>query len=109
MDTALLIFHLREARRKASAAGIAEALGLLRDLQATATESGPLSERGGLFWISLPRDRLDQAIERLPRLGYTEAVEVLERQPSRRRKPSDERVRWRGEDYKLVRVYEEEA
>jgi len=114
MDTALLIFHLREARRKARATGSAEALGLLRDLQATAPESGPLSERGGIFWIALPRDTLDQAVERLPRLGYTDTVDVLEptaeRKPSSRRKPSsDERVRWRGADYKLVRVYEEEA
>jgi hypothetical protein len=109
METALLIFHLRQARRKARAVGVAEALGLLRDLQATAPTSGPLSERGGLFWISLPAEVLDQAIERLPRLGYTEAVDVLERMTSTRRKSASDQIRWRGEDYKLVRVYKEES
>jgi hypothetical protein len=109
METTLLIFHLRQARRKARAAGVAEALGLLRDLQATAPESGPLSERGGLFWISLPHDAVDQAIERLPRLGYTEAVDLLERTTSTRRKFASAQVRWRGADCKLVRVYEEET
>jgi len=108
METALLIFYLRKARRKARAASVAEALSLLRDLQATAPESGPLSERGGLFWISLPPEALDQAAERLPRLGYTEAVDMLERTTSTRRKFASEQVRWRGEDYKLVRIYEEE-
>src|SRR5262245_281380 len=108
MSSQLLLFYLREARRKARAAGVAEALSLLHDLQATAPESGPLSERGGLFWISLPTEVLDQARERLPRLGYTEAVDLLERTTSTRRKSSDDRVRWRGEDYKLVRMYEEE-
>jgi hypothetical protein len=109
METTLLIFHLREARRKARGAAVAEALSLLRDLQAIAPESGPLSERSGLFWISFPRDALDQAIERLPRLGYTEAVDVLERVTSTRRKSASEQVRWRGENYKLVRVYQEET
>lgn len=109
MSSHLLLFYLREARRKARAAGVAEALGLLRDLRASAPESGPLSERGGLFWITLPLDALDQAMERLPRLGYTEAVDVLERMTSTRRKSANERVRWRGEDYKLARIYEEET
>ena len=55
-----------------------EALCLLRDLYPAAPDSGPLAERGGVFWIALPAEALDTAVSRIPRLGYTWAVDVLE-------------------------------
>ena len=77
-ETRLLIFYLRTARRKARDVAVAEALCLFRDLDALAPRGGPLSEQGGLFWISLPAAQLEPAIARLPRLGYTVAVDLLE-------------------------------
>jgi hypothetical protein len=114
-EEALLIFHLRPARRKARAAAIAEALGLLEDLRGFAPVGGPLSEQGGLFWIALRRDSLESAVPRFPRLGYTRAVDLLkppaesERSGARAADPQARLVRWRRTLYHLVRVYEEDA
>ncbi len=117
MTEVLLICHLHPARRKARAAATAEALCLLHDLGATAPGGGPLAERGGLFWIALPLDRLEQATARLPRLGYARAVDLLEpapafaaRQPLRGRgnEPADI-VRWRGRPFRLARLWTEDA
>src|SRR5437763_14516768 len=78
MDETVLIFYLWPARRKACAVALAEALSLLSDLQARASNKGPLSEQGGLFWILLPSEKLEAARVRLPRLGYTAAVDWVE-------------------------------
>ncbi len=115
LDEALLIFYLRAARRKARAAATAEALGLIDDLHGSAPVGGPLSEQGGLFWIALRRDLLESAVPRLPRLGYTYAVDVLEPHSDSERigdgaaEPQTRLVRWRRKLYHLVRVYEEDA
>lgn len=109
METALLICTIREARRKARAAATAEALCLLRDLQPTAPYRGPLAERGGVFWIALPRDALDRAADRLPRLGYTQAVDVLVDTAGARRSSGSDHVRWKQRDYRLMRVYAEDT
>jgi hypothetical protein len=111
MDDVLLIFYLREARRKARTAAQMEALCLLRDLHPTAPESGPLAERGGVFWIGLPAASLDRAVSRLPRLGYTQAVDLPEDTAhiAVRRSTAAERVRWRRREYQLTRLYEEDA
>ena len=115
MNDALLIFYLRPGRRKARTVATAEALNLLRDLQVTAPAGGPLSETGGLFWVSLPWDALEIALPRLPRLGYTHAVDVLEpisEYPSsfdRARDAQEQLVRWHHKLYRLVRVYNEDA
>src|SRR5215472_9424247 len=93
----------------------AEALNLLRDLQATAPAGGPLSETGGLFWVSLPWNALEKVIPRLPRLGYTYAVDVLEpisEHPSsfdRARDAQAQQVRWHHQLYRLARAYKEDA
>lgn len=105
MDEATLIFYLRPARDKARAATDAEALSLLRDLNSTAPSGGPLSELGGLFWIVLPNEVLETACDRMPRLGYNMAVDVLE--PATRFDSGV--VRWRQKWYRLHRVYEEDA
>jgi 16S rRNA G966 N2-methylase RsmD len=113
-DEALLICYLRLARRKARVAAVAEALCLLDDLHAHAPIGGPLSEQGGVFWIALPGDALETAIARLPRLGYTCAVDTLESLPERapigdqRTEPQARVVRWRRKPYQLVHVYHED-
>jgi len=115
VNNALLIFYLRPGRRKARMVATAEALHLLRDLQATAPAGGPLSEAGGLFWVSLPCDALETALPRLPRLGYTYAVDLLEpisEHPSsfdRARDAQEQPVRWHHKLYRLVHVYNEDA
>jgi SAM-dependent methyltransferase len=107
METAHLIFHIRTARSKAREAASLEALCLLRDLDAVAPSGGPLSEKGQVFWVDLPAHSLDRARDRLPRLGYTASVDLLE--PAQAGSLSrKEIVRWRRRYYSLVRIYEED-
>jgi SAM-dependent methyltransferase len=109
----MFIFYLRTARNKARPAATAEALALLRDLDATAPSGGPLSEQGGLFWIAVPQPATATAIERFPRLGYTcavDAVEPVEQSQAEDDGGEDVRLtRWRRKPYRLRRVYEEDA
>ena len=99
----MLVFHQRAARRKARAAAVAEALALLGDLEASAPAGGPLSERCGVFWIELPDRHLAAATARLPRLGYTTAVDRLVPAAG----PAD--VRWRRRPWRLLRLWTEDA
>ena len=111
MDEALLIFHIRASRRKARIPAIAEAMCLLENLGAGAPEGGPLSEKGGIFWVTLPSDSVDGARDRLPRLGYTEAVDLLDPLPrkKRSRRPKSDELIWKGQPYKSVCLYRENA
>jgi SAM-dependent methyltransferase len=112
MDEVLLIFSTRPSRRKAGTTAVAEALALLGDLGASAPTGGPLAEQAGIFWISLPPDSIDAAQARLPRLGYTEAVDSLELLPRKRRSRKGkvgEEIFWHGQLYKLKRLYQEDA
>jgi hypothetical protein len=108
----LLVCHLRAARRKARDAAVTEVLCLLRDLGAAPAKGGPLSDRPGVFWITLPGGVHDTAIARLPRLGYTAAVDVLGPIPHQTAAgrasggPAGEAVRWRGAWARLTRVYD---
>lgn len=118
MDQHLVVCYLRPARRKAREVATAEALCLLRDLDPVAPAGGPLSERGGVFWIGLPADALETALARFPRLGYTQAVDLLEPAgtPAEGRHsgrvatadPSTHFTHWRRKTYRLVRVYQED-
>ncbi len=114
MKDVLLIFYLRPARCKARTIATVEALSLLRDLHAVAPVGGPLSEQGGVFWITLPVNSLEAAISRFPRLGYTYAVDVLE--PAIEQHSSFDRaqdqtrlVRWHHKLHRLIRLYEEDV
>ncbi len=100
----LLVFHQRPARRRARSTATAEALALLRDLGVAAAPGGPLSERGGVFWVTLPDGALEAARVRLPRLGYSYAADVLEPAPG----SAGGVVRWRGRSYRLLRLHEED-
>jgi hypothetical protein len=96
------VLHQRTARRRARAAAVAEALALLHDLEASAPAGGPLSERGGVFWVRLPGRHLAAATARLPRLGYSTAVDLL---AADGRGPA---VRWRGRPWRLERLHTED-
>jgi Methyltransferase domain len=104
---AMLVLHLRAARRRAGAAAQAEALALLHDLEPSAPAGGPLAERGGVVWVEVPEDRLAAAAARLPRLGYSTAVDLLvaDRTAGRGR-PA---VRWRRRGWRLERLHAEDA
>jgi SAM-dependent methyltransferase len=99
----VLVFSQRPSRHRARAAAVAEALALLHDLEPSAPAGGPLSERGGVFWVDLPEAHLAEATARLPRLGYTTAVDRLV--PA----AGPPEVRWRRRPWRLVRLWEEDA
>ena len=61
---------------------MAEALALLADLGASAPAGGPLGDRVGVVWVELPERHLDEAVARLPRLGYSTAVDLVEAAPA---------------------------
>jgi hypothetical protein len=104
---AMLVFHLRPARRRARAAAVAEALALLGDLAPSAPAGGPLADRGGVFWVELPGRRLNAATARLPRLGYSTAVDLLVAGQTAGR-GGGPGVRWRGRGWRLERLYAED-
>lgn len=105
MSEVLLIFHIRAARMKARQVAIAEALALLSEWSPSAPNGGPLGEQKGVFWIMLPEHGLEAAQERLPRLGYTWAVDCADEASE-----DDETVvRWRKRAYRLTRLYEEDT
>ncbi|HZR38898.1 MAG TPA: methyltransferase domain-containing protein [Ktedonobacteraceae bacterium] len=128
-ENVICICHLRPARRRAVAVATEEILSLLRDLHAEALQGGPLAEQGAVFWIKLPAETLDTAIARLPHLGYTSAVDLLEPSseqhvPKRAKShvhagartqvqsitsPTPQQVRWHHKTYQLVRIYEEDT
>jgi hypothetical protein len=98
---ALLVLHQRASRRRARAAAVAEALALLSDLGPSAPAGGPGGDRGGLLWVELPERHLEAAVARLPRLGYSTAVDLVEPAPAARGRARD--LGWR-----LVRLHTED-
>jgi hypothetical protein len=110
----LLIFRIRKARLKARKLAIVEALALLADLGATAASGGPLSEQPGVFWIGLPGEAVENALPRLPRLGYSESVHYLDpvadgRVGSRTAPTKTNNTYWRGKNYQLIPLYIEDT
>ncbi|SRR6266511_531521 len=108
---AMLVLHLRASRRRARAAAIAEALGLLEDLEPAAPDGGPLSELRGTAWVTVPRRHLRPALARLDRLGYTRAVDLLEPHGAETGEPPaggapPGQIRWRGRWWRAVRVHQ---
>lgn len=103
-----LVFHLRTARRTAKVAAVAEALSLLRGLNPSAPRGGALSEQGGVFWVDVPANLLEVSRALFPRLGYSTVVDLLEPINAGSRSQRGH-VRWRGRDYRLNRIYEEDS
>ncbi len=102
-----LVLHLRAARLKARELAVAEVVALLRDLDAQPANGGPLAETRGVAWVSLPAEHKATAAARLCRLGYSEAVDIVE-------SPGDEHperpvrlTRWRRRAVALRSVYSE--
>ncbi len=107
---AVLICHMRTARNKARVPAVLEALHLLEDFGARAPLGGPMADQKGVFWIAFPAPKsesgMKNALGRLPHLGYTGAVDLLEALTD---DDTDPDLRWRAESYRLRRVYEEDA
>ena len=101
-----LVAHLRTSRRKARRVAIAEILGLLGDLGAAASASGPLAEVRGVMWVTIPEENVATAQSRLQKLGYTYAVDVV-RELRKNRTESESITKWKRRDVALVRIYEE--
>lgn len=102
----LLIFHQATARLKARSAAVCEALCLLHDCQPEALRGGPLSDQKGVFWVTISTSCLAAASSRLPRLGYSTAVDMLQPIPEadwRRSQP--DLVRWRQSPFRIVRLH----
>ena len=91
---------------------MAEALALLHDLAPTAPAGGPGGDRAGRFWVELPERHLAAAAARLPRLGYSTAVDLVEPAPAaagRARAGGGRRGRGQGrEPGRLVRLHTED-
>ncbi|HZD00566.1 MAG TPA: hypothetical protein VFA46_10365, partial [Actinomycetes bacterium] len=106
----MLVLHLRASRRKARAAATAEALALLEDLEPSAPAGGPLSELGGTTWVTVPRHHLRLALVRLVRLGYSDAVDLVEPYAGAADTAGlAPAVRWRRQWWQVVRVHQAEA
>lgn len=107
----VLLLHLRAARRRAREAAAAEALALLHDLGPRLAPGGPLAERGGVLWLTVPDEHLAAVCGRLPRLGYTEAADLLVPAGERSPVPPLEEggpVRWRHRSWHLAGVHRED-
>ena len=103
-----LVCHVRPSRRKAIDAAAMEMLCLLRDLGPNRLPGGPLSDKGGIFWIEIADTLLDRAENLFTRIGYTRAIDRLDLVAHIRRN-SRGTIRWRRRFYKVVRIYEENS
>ncbi len=110
MDTSseqLLIFHIREARSKAVEAAKFEAMSVLKNLTPETLKGGPLSEKGGVFWL---RTRAPVSVLKEVnywRLGYSVATDlVVPISESNYRQKRPDMTRFRGKAIKLERLYE---
>lgn len=74
-DWTLFILYLRESRIKARVPAILEVLSLLGLFQPVALLGGPLGDKRGAFWIAVEPRFTQAAIQLLPRLGYSYAVD----------------------------------
>jgi hypothetical protein len=83
---------------------VAEALALLHDLTPSAPAGGPLADRGGVLWVELPERHLAEAVARLPRLGYSTAVDLVEAAPA----GGGRRGAGRDSGWRLVRLHSED-
>ena len=106
----LLLFTIRKQRTKSRQLAIAETLALLNDLKPDVLPGGPKGDMPGVFWMTLDEQHMAEAILRFPRLGLSYIVETLEPIPeSQWRRNTPTLVRWRGEPFKIVRLYQESA
>src|SRR5437879_6248989 len=62
----ILVLRLRRPRIKSKDVAGAEVAALLRDLGGRPAHGGPLSEVGGVAWVSVPTRSVELALQRLP-------------------------------------------
>lgn len=111
---ALLVCYIRPARIKAKVVSIVECVSLLAEMSPQTLIGGPLSEHSGVFWVAIPHDQINNVKSKLPRLGYVEKVDLLVRtrhntQFNKEVNATDLKlVRWRKEEYHLIRLFEED-
>jgi len=109
-DDKTLVFYLREARSKAAQAAKLEALYLLKSLKPELLKGGPLSDRGGVFWVRPLAPSEDLRAIDYQRLGYSEAVDLLVPIPEGMfREDRADMTRFKGQALKLDRLYERDA
>ncbi len=100
-----LTLHLRASRRKARTAAVAETLSLLSGLDVIAASGGPLADQPGVAWITVAEPHLDAAIGRLRNIGYVDSIDLV--LPTAEHSTHDSaRMRWKGREIVLRRVYE---
>lgn len=107
IERELFVLHLRAARLKAKEVAVAEVIALLRDLEASPAGGGPLAETRGVAWVSVPAEHKTTAAARMSRLGYTQAVEVVEPPGAERPEEPVLVTRWHRRDVALCSVYYE--
>jgi hypothetical protein len=109
-DWDLYVFTMRESRLKARVPAVLEALCLWRPFEAKASLTGPLAGQKGVFWIALQPRHARAAVEMLPRLGYTQAVDRLA--PADLAAPGETaaggEVKWKGRLYYAMRVFQQD-
>lgn len=108
----VLIFRVRRARQKAMKAAIAEALALLADFNPSVLSGGPLGHQPGLFWIELQDSVLPAALDRIPLLGYTFAVDMVKFSEGRSRGRSRRTAiqqKWHGRPFDLQPLHREDS
>lgn len=109
----LFIFYINPSRQKARVSAIVEVLSILRDLKVDVPIGGPLAEQKGVFWISLEKEFVPIMVNRLPWLGYTAGVDLLEPiiengEPELEHVAQIKTIKWRGSLYKLKPIFRED-
>ena len=111
-EPAILIFRVRRARLKAMKAAVAEALSLLAQFQPILLPGGPLGDQPGLFWLQMQENDIRAALDRLPLLGYSFAVDKVEFNASKAKRKGRKIAStptWRGRPFDLESLYNEDS
>jgi hypothetical protein len=114
MERTILIFRVRRARQKAMKAAIAEALSLLAEFNPSMMAGGPLGDQPGLFWLELEESLVPAAMDRIPLLGYTSAVDMVKFSEGKAKGKGKARrtaiqPTWRGRSFDLEPLYQEDS
>jgi SAM-dependent methyltransferase len=102
---ATMVLYLRRGRSKARAVAAAEAAALMRGLGASIARGGPLAERRGVVWLRVPESNVSLACNRLRRLGYCGAVDLV--RPAADAPATAHTVRWKRRESALIPIYRE--
>jgi hypothetical protein len=109
-DWNLFVVYMRTARIKARVPAVLEVLSLLRPFQPIAPLRGPRADEKGVFWIAVAPSFTQPALQLLPRLGYSFAVDRVlpeeQVEPANAELQQDARmIAWSGGKCNMLRVY----